>query len=102
MDRKKYPNYFLMAMLLYMITLLIGLYFIVTAINVGLVFQYFESFAIITTAVLLPLVFFAIYFFTPRIRFLWGKEKIIRIIIDILVLISILFVSFFLVPLVFV
>jgi len=101
MNREKYPNYFLLGMLLYLIVLVIGLYFITTAISFGLVATYLESFALITAIILLPLVFYVIYFFIPRIRMLWGKEKWIRIIINILIIISIIFVSIFLMPLMF-
>lgn len=101
MNREKYPDYFLLGMLLYLIVLVIGLYFITSAIEYGLVALYYESFLLITTIILLPLVFYIIYFFTPRIRFLWGREKWIRVIINILIIISILFVSVMFVPLMF-
>lgn len=89
MDHEKYPNYFLAAMVLYAIVLLIGLsYFILPSLSFA---GAYLDFYLILALFFLPLVLFAIYENSARLEFLWGKEKYLRVAITILVLVDFLF-----------
>lgn len=59
MDIEKYPHYFLMIIVLYVVTLLIGFgYFIAPASGFALGYS---DFYLLSGLILLPLVFFAVY-----------------------------------------
>jgi hypothetical protein len=96
MNRERYPTNFLLVLLVYIIVLVIGLNFIFSAIGFGL-FGY-EDFYYILALVLLPLIFIVIYLIVPRIKVLWGHEHVLRLIITLLVFVSMIFVSLFLLP----
>lgn len=96
MNKEKYPDKFLMILFIYMIALVFGFYFIISSITFGLFI--YTDFYLILFIIILPLILLILYHFIPRIRFLWGKEKIIRTIIYVFLFIAIIFISIFLIP----
>jgi hypothetical protein len=94
MDREKFPNYFLIAAIFYVIIFLAGFsYFFVPAISFG--FGYFE-FYLMGLLLFLPLVMLVIYANISRFQFLWGAEKAFRVIITAVTIVDSFMVLYFL------
>ena len=92
MNIEKYPNYFLVACILYAVVFLACFaYFIVPALDFG--FAYAE-FSLILLLMFLPMVLLALYHFVGEIEILWGKEKIIRMAVCVLIVIDTLITAF--------
>lgn len=86
MNREKYPNYFLAVIVLYGIVLAAGFgYFIAPLIGSSLIYM---DFVVITVLFLLPLPILAVYEKISHFHFLWGKERIMRILVTALTLID--------------
>ncbi len=93
MNREKYPDYFLVTAVLYIIILLAGFsYFFVPAFTFG--FGYFE-FYVIGILLFLPLILFALYANVSRFTFLWGSEGAIRTAITAITIVDFLMVLYF-------
>jgi hypothetical protein len=98
MDSEKYPAYFLGTCILYAVVFLVAFsYFIVPAMSYGFVYG---DFILLSLLLLLPLPMIAVYSQIPRIQFLWGRERIFRLITLALTMIDFIIVFFFLILLI--
>ena len=86
MNREKYPNYFLASCLLYAVVFLTAFsYFTFPSLGFG--FGYAEFLPIIIL-MFLPMLLLIVYNFTPHLQFLWGKEKMLRTITTIVIVVD--------------
>ena len=86
MDGEKFPVYFLVIILLYIIVFLVSLsYFIIPSLSFA---GGHIDFYIILALFFLPLVLLVVYEKSSRFEFLWGKESLLRTIITVLVVID--------------
>lgn len=87
---------FVYTTIIYVVTLLYGMNFILSATSLGLLSS---DLLLISFIVLLPLLFYALYLLRSRAEFLYGKTGILTKLIFVTVVISALFTAFIIIPL---
>ncbi len=89
----------MLAMLvIYLFSLIYGLNFVVSSISFGIGSLYPLQMLLMFLIVLLPALFFALYFLRSHIELLYGKERTFRILSYVFTIISVVFVAIFIIP----